>query len=81
MKNIQFLNKLDVCQKLKCSKTSIYNYVNEGILPPAIVIHGKCKWYEYEINEVMRHLAAGKSHDQIKLVVRRQVSDRLASAA
>ena len=74
---MQFLNKLDVCQKLKCSKTTIHNYVKDGLLPPAITMNGKSKWYEHEIDAVMKFFAEGKSNDLIRTLVKTQVVERL----
>mgnify|MGYP000580545077 CR=1 FL=1 len=81
MKNLVFLNKLDVCNKLKCSKTSIYNYVVAGTLPPAITMNGKNKWFEHEIEEIMQQLAAGTNEESLKLIVKRQILERLCDAA
>jgi len=73
---MNFLNKLDLCNKLKCSRGTIHNYVEEGLLPPAIYMKGKCKWFEHEIDRVMKLLAGGYESEQIKLEVKNMTALR-----
>ena len=59
------------------AKSSYYDRVLKGLLPPPISLGGRAKGYvESEINAVLKAMISGKSEAEIKLLVLELVQQR-----
>ena len=63
------------------SKTSVYNRVRDGLLPPPAKDGAISIWPEGEIEEVKRAIVAGCSNDEIRELVASIVARRTQLAA
>jgi prophage regulatory protein len=63
------------------SKSSCYQDIKDGLLPPPVCIGGRCMaWPEPEIDAINRARVAGKSEDQIRALVQQLVEIRKQAA-
>jgi len=61
------------------SKTTLWNRVNEGLLPPSIQLGPRCVgWLESEAQTVLNAFVSGLKPDAIKAVVKGLVETRKA---
>lgn len=79
--NISFLRRKDLESMLGLYRSSIYNHVDAGLLPPPINLGLRSVgWPSNEINAVFTARMAGQSADEIKTLVSQLVADRKLAA-
>ncbi|PSW05048.1 transcriptional regulator [Photobacterium rosenbergii] len=67
---IKLITIKEAREKFGLSKTTFYDRINNGLLPPPISIGGRSvRWIEEEISEVISALVSGKPEKEVKLLV------------
>jgi prophage regulatory protein len=63
-KNIRIIRKPEALSILAISKSTLHDRINEGLLPPPIKLGGRAVgWFEYEIHQTLKAMAAGIQDD------------------
>lgn len=66
-----------VLQTFTFKKSTLYNRIKEGLIVPPISLGGRSvAWPEHELQTILRAMCAGKSPDEIKLLVTELVAKR-----
>lgn len=69
--------KAEVLNRTGFSRSTLYLRIKQGLIPPPISIGDRAVgWIDYEITAVLKAFIAGKTHDEIRLLVRTQVDSR-----
>jgi prophage regulatory protein len=73
----RIVRKPEVLITLGISKSTLFNRINSGLLPPSINLGGRaCGWLEEEIQAVLYALAASRKTDEIKELVNELIESR-----
>jgi prophage regulatory protein len=68
--DFSFETKLEILDKLKISSSTLYRIIDEGLWPPPIPIGERAVRYaSSETNLVIEAMIAGKTKEEIKLLV------------
>jgi len=66
----RIVRKPEVLETLGISKSTLFNRINSGLIPPSINLGGRaCGWLEEEIQTVLMALVANRKPDDIKELV------------
>ncbi len=69
--------KSEVIKQLSISKSTLHNWINEGLHPPAVPLGARAVgWLQHETDAIIAALAAEKSGDELKALVRSLVEQR-----
>lgn len=67
----RIVRKFEVLRTLGISKSTLFNRINAGLIPPSINLGGRaCGWLEEEIQTVLMALVANRKPDDIKELVK-----------
>ncbi|MFL0798214.1 MAG: AlpA family transcriptional regulator [Cellvibrionaceae bacterium] len=67
----------DVLSRFGIGNTCLHSRIKEGLIPPSISLGGRSVgWLDHELDQVMAAMVAGKSKDQIKMLVDQLVDQR-----
>ena len=69
-----------VCARIAHRPTTAYAMVNAGTLPPPIKFGRSSCWPEHEIDAVVGAIVAGRTENEIRVLVRELVASRSSSA-
>ncbi len=72
MNDIKFriIRKPEVLATLGISKSTLFNRIQAGLLPPSINLGGRaCGWLETEIQAVLSALVSSRENNEIKQLV------------
>ena len=73
----RIVRKPEVLEILGISKSTLFNRIQAGLLPPSINLGGRaCGWLEEEIQSVLMALVANRKPDAIKELVKDLVKAR-----
>ena len=73
----RIVRKLEVLKTFGISKSTLFNRINAGLIPPSINLGGRaCGWLEEEIQSVLMALVANRKPDDIKELVKDLVKAR-----
>lgn len=79
---IKVIRLPDVINQSGLPKTTLFYRINEGLMPPSFSLGGRAVGFiEHEIQAVLATMAAGKSKDEIRALVRYLVEQRQQAAA
>jgi len=74
---ITLKRRTEVSSLLGEARSTTYDRINSGLLPPCIPTSGRiAAWPDYEIEAIIRARIAGWSDDKIRALVAEQVSAR-----
>ena len=74
---ISFLRKAEVTRRLKICKNTLRSMVSEGMFPPTVSIGPRAVGFvEYEVEQILDAMIAGRSPEDIKALVTALVSKR-----
>ena len=74
---IHLLRRREVAQCLGVAgKTSVYRWIDRGVIPPPVKFGARSRWPSNEIDEIVRARIAGKTDDEVRAIVTRQVVAR-----
>jgi prophage regulatory protein len=63
-KNMRIIRKPEALSILAISKSTLHERINEGLLPPPIKLGSRAVgWFEYEIQQTLKAMAAGIQDD------------------
>jgi len=76
--NLRVQRRPEVLHCYGYSRTTLDSRINEGLAPPSISLGGAraVGWLEHETNSVIAAMAAGKSKDEIRVLVSSLVQER-----
>ncbi len=75
--NNRIVRKPEVLNTLGISKSTLFNRINAGLIPPSINLGGRaCGWLEEEIQTVLVALVTSKAPEDIKDLVKGIVENR-----
>ena len=67
---LNIIRILEVTKRFGLAKSSTYDRITKGLIPPPIILGGRSKGYiESEINSVLKAMISGKTEGEIKLLV------------
>jgi prophage regulatory protein len=73
----RIVRKPEALTMLGISKSTLFNRINAGLIPPSINLGGRaCGWLEEEIQTVLMALVANRKTDDIKELVKDLVKAR-----
>lgn len=73
----RIVRKPQVLSTLGISKSTLFNRINAGLIPPSINLGGRaCGWLEEEIQTVLSALVANRKPDDIKELVKNLMEAR-----
>lgn len=76
----QIYRKPEVLQTLAISKSTLHEWINDGLLPPPVNLGRRAVgWYKHEIEHLLIAMGAGLNRDEIRLVVGQITQARLAA--
>jgi prophage regulatory protein len=79
--NLKIIRKPEACSLAGMSNTSLFEQTRAGIFPPPISLGSRAVGYLFhEIQAVLTARAAGKSDDEIRLIVKALIKMREQSA-
>ena len=74
---IKFQRKTYLLEQFGFKKSTLYTRIKEGLIVPPISLGGtSVAWPEHELQAILRAMCAGKSPDEIKLLVTELVAKR-----
>jgi prophage regulatory protein len=74
---INLVRRVEAQKPFAISKSAFYDKIKQGLIPPQISIGSRAvAWPEHEIQEVIKALVAGKSNNEIKIIVANLVAQR-----
>ena len=79
MNDIKFriIRKPEVLDTLGISKSTLFNRIQAGLLPPSINLGGRaCGWLETEIQAVLSALVSSRENTEIKQLVNKLIEAR-----
>lgn len=69
-KQLRIIRKPEVLATLGISKSTLFNRIQAGLLPPSINLGGRaCGWLETEIQAVLSALVSSRENNEIKQLV------------
>lgn len=76
----KIIRKPEATNLIGLSNTTFYRQIENGLIPPSFSLGCRAVgWYEHEIQTILRARAAGKSEDDIRLIVSELISARKQS--
>ena len=67
---LKIIRKPEVLATLGISKSTLFNRIQAGLLPPSINLGGRaCGWLETEIQAVLSALVSSRENNEIKQLV------------
>ncbi|WP_283789277.1 helix-turn-helix transcriptional regulator [Bermanella sp. WJH001] len=76
-KQLRIIRKPEVLATLGISKSTLFNRIQAGLLPPSINLGGRaCGWLETEIQAVLSALVSSRENNEIKQLVNDLVEAR-----
>ncbi|MEJ1357884.1 MAG: transcriptional regulator [Candidatus Sedimenticola sp. (ex Thyasira tokunagai)] len=69
------------CDKYGYGKSKTYADSGDGTFPSPVKRGRSSRWVDYEVDEVVKARIAGKSDDEIRLIVARQLKDRVGGSS
>ena len=79
--NLKIIRKPEACSLAGMSNTSLFEQTRAGIFPPPISLGARAVGFiSHEIQTVLAARAAGKSDDEIRLIVKALIKLRQQSA-
>lgn len=76
-KHIQIIRFKELLSLLRLGKSTTYNRINEGLLPPPISLGSRAIGFiKSEIEQVLEAMIQGYQYDEIKALVAKIVADR-----
>jgi len=76
---LKIIRKPEVLATLGISKSTLFNRIQAGLLPPSINLGGRaCGWLETEIQAVLSALVSSRKSNEIKQLVNDLVEARKA---
>lgn len=69
-----------VCARLAHRPTTAYGMVNAGTLPPPIKFGRSSCWPEHEIDAIVGAIVAGRTEDEIRVLVQALLASRSSAA-
>ncbi|MDF2179101.1 AlpA family phage regulatory protein [Aliiglaciecola sp. CAU 1673] len=80
MSNFRFLRQKEASDKFGLSKSTFYQRIKEGLLPPPVQLGGRAVgWLEHELAEVAKVIAFGSTARELKLAVETIVAHRISA--
>lgn len=77
LKQPRIIRKPEVLKTLGISKSTLFNRIQAGLLPPSINLGGRaCGWLETEIQAVLSALVSSRETSEIRLLVNKQIEAR-----
>ena len=78
----RLLRMPDVRERYPRCEASIYNDIKRGVFTPAIRLGPKCSaWPQQEVDAIIAARMAGKSDDEIRMLVEELLAQRKKAAA
>jgi prophage regulatory protein len=75
----RIIRKPEVLATLGISKSTLFNRIQAGLLPPSINLGGRaCGWLETEIQAVLSALVSSRENNEIKQLVHKLIEARKA---
>ena len=79
---ITLLKKPTILKAQGISKSTLHNRINSGLFPPPVSIGARAvAWPSYEVESITSAIIAGKSNEEIKLLVSYLVQKRTEEVA
>jgi len=79
--NLKIIRKPEACSLAGLSNTSLFEQTKAGIFPPPIALGARAVGFIFhEIQAVLTARAAGKSDDEIRLIIKALIKQREQSA-
>jgi len=75
---LKILRAKETATTIGTGKTKLYGLIKDGVFPPSIKIIGSASvgWLSTEVETIIKAYAAGKSKDELKLIVTGLVNAR-----
>jgi prophage regulatory protein len=76
--HIKIQRKTEVLTSTGFKKSTLYNRINAGLMPPPVSLAGGSSvgWIEHEVQSVIAAFCAGKSPEEIKELVKELIVQR-----
>jgi prophage regulatory protein len=81
-KQVIILRLPEIFKRTGLKKTTIYNYIKNKRFPPPFSLGDRAVgWLDYEVNDTLEFMAAGKSNEDIKSLIAGMLLARQAKVA
>ena len=73
----RIIRKSEVLDTLGISKSTLFNRINDGVLPPSISLGGRAVgWLESEIQIILHAFASSRSKNELRSLVQHIIASR-----
>lgn len=73
----QIKRKPQVLNQFGIGKTTLHSRIQEGLMPPPIILSKRSVgWLSNELDQTLKFMIAGKSHDDIRALISHMIEQR-----
>jgi len=70
-KQLIIQRRIEVCKQMQLGRSTFYKRIQEGLFPPPFSLGERAVgFFAHETNAMIRAMAAGKSNDELKTLVK-----------